>query len=88
MNRKSRLNNSKLKNFVYSLPHQSYLNNQPRQGNDKIFNLIDNSYYKNSHFPAAYARDLALVLKRATNALGRNFSDLEAKFNKHVNQSL
>lgn len=81
-------NESNFTHFVYSMKYNTYLYRTKDHSLDTNQNVLGNDYFRNLNNPGLYVRDVTHVLKRATNALGRNFSELEAKFDKHVNKLL
>lgn len=77
-----------LKHFFYDLESGQYIYRGPRKDKELVENMLDPKYLNNPHFPKHITKTAIHVLKRSLNALGRNFSDLEAKFDKQVNQLL
>lgn len=74
--------------FVYSLMHDKYLHiKQKVKGNPK-YDLLENEEARKPGSPRIYSRNATYVLRKATIALARNFSDLEAKFDKQVKEHL
>ncbi|MDY0211155.1 MAG: recombinase family protein [Acholeplasma sp.] len=76
------------KRFVYSLMHDKYLHiKQKVKGNPK-YNLLENEEARKPGSLRIYSRNATHVLRKATIAVARNFSDLEAKFDKQVKAHL
>lgn len=74
--------------FVYSLMDNKYLHiKQKVKGNPK-YDLLENEESRKPGSPRIYSRNATHVLRKATIALARNFSDLEAKFDKQVKEHL
>lgn len=79
---------SVLNRFVYSMEKESYIYQTPKYSDSNEINMLDPEYLKTGDFPRYQAMDVVLVLKRAINALGRNFSDLEARYDRQVDMIL
>ncbi len=74
--------------FVYSLMHDKYLHiKQKVKGNPK-YDLLENEEARKPGSPRIYSRNATHVLRKATIALARNFSELETKFDKQVKEHL
>ncbi|OHE29368.1 MAG: hypothetical protein A2Y45_00425 [Tenericutes bacterium GWC2_34_14] len=73
-----------LKNFIFSLNHEAYLHRKQIDVDNSDYDLLENEYQRKSDSPRLYMKTAKHVLKRAMNSLGRNFSDLEAKYDKQV----
>ena len=70
--------------FVYSLMHEKYLHVKQKIKDNPKYDLLENEKARKSGSPRIYSRNATHVLRKATIALARNFSDLEAKFDKQV----
>lgn len=73
-----------LKNFIFSLNHEAYLHRKQIDVDNSDYDLLENEYQRKSDSPRLYMETAKHVLKRAMNSLGRNFCDLEAKYDKQV----
>ena len=74
--------------FVYSLMHEKYLHIKQKVKDNPKYDLLENEKARKSGSPRIYSRNATHVLRKATIALARNFSDLEAKFDKQVKEHL
>ncbi len=74
--------------FVYSLMHEKYLHVKQKIKDNPKYDLLENEKARKSSSPRIYSRNATHVLRKATIALARNFSDLEAKFDKQVKDHL
>ncbi len=81
-------NHSEYKRFVYSFIHKAYLYRKKKYINDPKYDLLENDYFRNPHFPRFYVRHVSKVLLKSLNALGSKFSALEQRFDKQVNELL
>lgn len=77
-----------LKGFIFSLSHEGYLYRKQKDVLNEDYDLLENDYKRKIDSPRIYMKTVKHVLKRALNALGRNFSDLEAKYDKQVKKLL
>ncbi len=74
--------------FVYSLMHEKYLHVKQKVKDNPKYDLLENEKARKPGSPRIYSRNATHVLRKATIALARNFSDLEAKFDKQVKEHL
>lgn len=74
--------------FVYSLMHEKYLHVKQKVKDNPKYDLLENENARKPRSPRIYSRNATHVLRKATIALARNFSDLEAKFDKQVKDHL
>jgi len=74
--------------FVYSLIDEKYLHVKQKVKDNPKYDLIENEKARKPGSPRIYSRNATHVLRKATIALARNFSDLEAKFDKQVKEHL
>lgn len=81
-------NKNNFKHFVYSMEYDTYLSRTKTLSSSLKHNVLGNDYFRNTDYPGFSHKDVTHILKRATNALGRKFSELEAKFDKQVNKAL
>lgn len=70
--------------FVYSLMHEKYLHVKQKVKDNPKYDLLENEKARKLGSPRIYSRNATHVLRKATIALARNFSNLEAKFDKQV----
>ena len=74
--------------FVYSLMHEKFLHvKQKVKGNPK-YDLLENEVARKLGSPRIYSRNATHVLRKATIALARKFSELETRFDKQVKEHL
>ena len=81
-------NHSEYKRFVYSFIHKAYLYRKKKYINDPKYDLLENDYFRNPHFPRFYVRHVSKVLLKSLNALDSKFRALEQRFDKQVNELL
>lgn len=74
--------------FVYSLMHEKYLHVKQKVKDKPIYDLLENEKARKPGYPRIYSRNATHVLRKATIALVRKFSDLEEKFDKQVEEHL
>lgn len=74
--------------FVYSLMHENYLHVKQKVKDNPKYDLLENEKARKPGSLRIYSRNATHVLRKATIALARNFSDLEAKFDKQVKDHL
>lgn len=74
--------------FVYSLMHEKYLHVKQKVKNNPKYDLLENEKARKPGSPRIYSRNATHILRKATIALARKFSDLEAKFDKQVKEHL
>jgi hypothetical protein len=74
--------------FVYSLMHEKYLHVKQKVKDNPKYDLLENENARKPGSPRIYSRNATHVLRKATIALARNFSELEAKFDKQVKEHL
>lgn len=74
--------------FVYSLMHEKYLHVKQKVKDNPKYDLLENEKARKPGSPRIYSRNATHVLRKVTIALARNFSDLEAKFDKQVKEHL
>ena len=74
--------------FVYSLMHEKYLHIKQKVKDNPKYDLLENEKARKLGSPRIYSRNATHVLRKATIALARNFSDLEAKFDKQIKEHL
>ena len=74
--------------FVYSLIHEKYLHVKQKVKDYPKYDLLENEKARKPGSPRIYSRNATHVLRKATIALARNFSDLEAKFDKQIKEHL
>lgn len=72
--------------FVYSLKHEKYLHVKQKVKGKPKYDLLENEKARKPGSPRIYSRNATHVLRKATIALARNFSDLEAKFDKQIKE--
>jgi DNA invertase Pin-like site-specific DNA recombinase len=74
--------------FVYSLIHEKYLHVKQKVKDNPKYDLLENEKARKPGSPRIYSRNATHVLRKATIALARKFSELEAKFDKQVKEHL
>ncbi|MDO9628783.1 MAG: recombinase family protein [Acholeplasmataceae bacterium] len=79
---------NEMNRFVYSLMHEKYLYVKSKHKDNPKYDLLENDNARKPGSPRIYSRNATHVLRKATIALARNFSELESKFDKHVNSLL
>ncbi|MDY0278823.1 MAG: recombinase family protein, partial [Acholeplasma sp.] len=72
--------------FVYSLINEKYLHVKQKVKDNPKYDLLENEKARKPGSPRIYSRNATHVLRKATIALARNFSDLEAKFDKQIKE--
>ena len=72
------------KRFVYSMVHEKYLHVKQKVKDKPKYDLLENENARKPGSPRIYSRNATYI----TIALARNFSDLEAKFDKQVKEHL
>jgi len=80
--------NNEMNRFVYSLLHEKYLYVKSKHKNNSKYDLLENDNARKPGSPRIYSRNATHVLRKATIALARKFSELEPKFDKQVNSLL
>jgi len=79
---------NEMNRFVYSLIHEKYLYVKSKHKDKPKYDLLENDNARKPGSPRIYSRNATHVLRKATIALARNFSELEPKFDKLVNSLL
>lgn len=79
---------NEMNRFIYSLMHEKYLYVKSKHKDNPKYDLLENDNARKPISPRIYSRNATHVLRKATIALARNFSELELKFDKHVNSLL
>ena len=79
---------NEMNRFVYSLMHEKYLYVKSKYKDNPKYDLLENDNARKPGSPRIYSRNATHVLRKATIALARNFSELEPKFDKLVNNLL
>jgi DNA invertase Pin-like site-specific DNA recombinase len=74
--------------FIFSLMHDKYLHWKSKVPNKPEYDLLENEYMRKQGTPRIYSKTATHVTRKATIALARKFSELEAKFDKQVNKRL
>ncbi|MCK9329626.1 MAG: hypothetical protein M0Q94_07095 [Candidatus Cloacimonetes bacterium] len=68
--------------------HEKYLHVKQKVKDNHKYDLLENENARKPGSPRIYSRNATHVLRKATIALARNFSDLEARFDKQVKEHL
>ena len=79
---------NEINRFVYSLMHEKYLYVKSKHKDNPKYDLLENDNARKPGSPRIYSRNATHVLRKATIALARNFSELEPKFDRLVNSLL
>jgi DNA invertase Pin-like site-specific DNA recombinase len=74
--------------YIYSLMHDKYLHWKKKIPNKPEYDLLENEYKRKQGTPRIHTKTATHVTRKATIALARKFSDLEAKFDKQVSKQL
>jgi len=92
INQKSKKHKPKINNpynkFVYSLMHDQYLHTKVKNPGKPEYNLLENEYSRKQGTPRIYSKTATHVLRQATIALARTFSEVEGEFDRQVDQRL
>jgi DNA invertase Pin-like site-specific DNA recombinase len=74
--------------FVYSLMHDKYLHTKVKHPGKPEHDLLENEYGRKQGTPRIYSKTATHVLRKATIALARKFSELEGEFDRQVDRRL
>ena len=80
--------NNPYNKFIFSLMHDKYLHWKSKIPNKPEYDLLENEYKRKQGTSRIYSKTATHVTRKATIALARKFSELEAKFDKQVNKRL
>jgi hypothetical protein len=74
--------------YIYSLMHDKYLHWKKKIPNKPEYDLLENEYKRKQGTPRIHTKTATYVTRKATIALARKFSELEAKFDKQLSKRL
>jgi len=74
--------------YIYSLMHDKYLHWKKKIPNKPEYDLLENEYKRKQGTPRIHTKTATHVTRKATIALARKFSELEARFDKQVSKRL
>ena len=80
--------NNPYNKFIFSLMHDKCLHWKSKVPNKPEYDLLENEYKRKQGTPRIYSKTATHVTRKATIALARKFSELEAEFDKQVNKRL